>query len=114
MQGQRDRLLGVNDNLIRGNLIPARAQITAEQPPRVTEMVLPPGFRDEEAEQFEPDFDEDDVEDEDFDEDGPGTLAEEDEAIAGNGAAPEIDLLEESPPATAEEASEAEAGPNGA
>jgi len=51
---------------------------------------------------------------EDFDEDGPGTLAEEDEAIAGNGAAPEIDLLEESPPATAEEASEAEAGPNGA
>ncbi len=114
IQGQVDKLLGLKENVIIGKLIPARAQITVEQPPRVTEMVLPPGFRDEEAEEFEPDFDEDDFEDEDFDENGPGTLAEEDEAIAGNGAAPEIDLLEESPPATAEEASEAEAGPNGA
>src|SRR5438093_11008440 len=114
IQGQVDKLLGLKENVIIGKLIPARAQVTVEQPPRVTEMVLPPGFRDEEGEEFEPDFDDEDFEDEDFGDNGLGALAEEDQVIAENGAAQEVDFLEESPPATAEEASEVEAGPNGA
>ena len=44
IQGQVDKLLGLKENVIIGKLIPARAQITVEQPPRVTEMILPPGF----------------------------------------------------------------------
>ena len=44
IQGKVDHLLGLKENVIIGKLIPARAQITVEQPPRVTEMILPPGF----------------------------------------------------------------------
>src|SRR5438093_2877184 len=113
IQGQVDKLLGLKENVIIGKLIPARAQITVEQPARVTEMILPPGFRDEDGE-FEPDFEELDFEDEDLEENGLDALAGEDEELAGNGALPEVDLLEESPPATAEEASELEASGNGA
>src|SRR5213594_3080693 len=113
IQGQVDKLLGLKENVIIGKLIPARAQITVEQPARVTEMILPPRFRDEDGE-FEPDFEELDFEDEDLEENGLDGLAGEDEELAGNGALPEVDLLEESPPATAEEASELEASGNGA
>ncbi len=113
IQGQVDKLLGLKENVIIGKLIPARAQITVEQPARVTEMILPPRFRDEDGE-FEPDFEELDFEDEDLEENGLDALAGEDEELAGNGALPEVDLLEESPPATAEEASELEASGNGA
>jgi DNA-directed RNA polymerase subunit beta' len=109
IQGQVDKLLGLKENVIIGKLIPARAQITVEQPPRVTEMVLPPGFREEGGEELEPDFDDEDFEDEDFEDNGLDAFAADDEVTAGNGAAPEVDFLVESPPATAEEASEAEA-----
>src|SRR5438132_346904 len=112
IQGQVDKLLGLKENVIIGKLIPARAQITVEQPPRVTEMVLPPGFRDE-GDELEPEFEDEDFEDEDFD-DGLDALAGEDAAIVGNGATQEVDFLEESPPAKAEETGDIGAGANGA
>ncbi len=111
IQGQVDKLLGLKENVIIGKLIPARAQITVEQPLRVTEMVLPPGFADEElGEDFE-DLDED-FEDEDF-EDEPLDIAGEGEDPGENGAATEVDILEGPPPATAEEMNETDSGGNG-
>ncbi|MGH2670899.1 MAG: DNA-directed RNA polymerase subunit beta', partial [bacterium] len=50
ISGQVDRLLGLKENVIIGKLIPARANIVLEQPPRVTEMMLPPGLRVQGAE----------------------------------------------------------------
>jgi len=114
IQGQVDKLLGLKENVIIGKLIPARAQITVEQPVRVTEMILPPGFRDEGANEFEPEFEDEEFEDEDLEENGLEAVGGENEEFAGNGAAPEVEFLEESPPVTAEEASEADAGANGA
>jgi DNA-directed RNA polymerase subunit beta' len=102
INGQVDKLLGLKENVIIGKLIPARAQITVEQPLRVTEMVLPAGFADDEVlDDFEADIDED-WNDDDF-EDEP--LAVDEEAVTENGAS-EVDALEEPPPATAEEAQE--------
>ncbi|HLC28934.1 MAG TPA: DNA-directed RNA polymerase subunit beta', partial [Dehalococcoidia bacterium] len=115
IQGQVDKLLGLKENVIIGKLIPARAQITLEQPMRVTEMVLPPGFADEDEvrDEFESDLDEDWSED-DFDEEPLDTLGAENGDLGENGAAVEVQLLEQSPPTTAEEVTEPEAGENGA
>jgi DNA-directed RNA polymerase subunit beta' len=99
INGQVDKLLGLKENVIIGKLIPARAQVVIEQPFNVTEMVLPPGFGDDElGEDLDADLDDDWSDD--FDENGLGPVAD---SAAENGAA-EIDLLEEPAPATAEEA----------
>ncbi len=44
ISGQVDHLLGLKENVIIGKLIPARAQITVEQPAKIAELVLPPSF----------------------------------------------------------------------
>ena len=115
--------------MIIGKLIPARAQITVEQPMKVTEMILPSGFTEdgEAIEDFDVDLD-DDWGDDDFEEDvlvaeepiaenGAGVAAEPvaengagvaEEPVAENGAG-EIEMLEEPAPETAEEAAAEEA-----
>jgi DNA-directed RNA polymerase subunit beta' len=100
INGQVDKLLGLKENVIIGKLIPARAEVVVEQPLKVTEMVLPQGFDRDEGEDFDIDVD-DDWSDDDFEDDGLGP-----DGLGENGGA-EISLLEESPPATAEEAQEA-------
>jgi DNA-directed RNA polymerase subunit beta' len=100
INGQVDKLLGLKENVIIGKLIPARAKIVVEQPLKVTEMVLPSGFNDDEelGEDFDAEID-DDWSDDDFDENG---LAPIKDSPAKNGAG-EIDLIEEPAPATADE-----------
>jgi DNA-directed RNA polymerase subunit beta' len=50
ISGQVDRLMGLKENVIIGKLIPARAEVYVEPlPARVTEMALPAGMADEEA-----------------------------------------------------------------
>jgi DNA-directed RNA polymerase subunit beta' len=100
INGQVDKLLGLKENVIIGKLIPARAEVVVDQPLKVTEMVLPQGFDRDEGEAFDIDLDDDWSED-DFEDDGLGP-----DGLGENGGA-EISLLEESPPATAEEAQEA-------
>jgi DNA-directed RNA polymerase subunit beta' len=101
INGQVDKLLGLKENVIIGKLIPARAQVVIEQPLKVTEMVLPAGFADDEelGEDFDADLDDDWSED-DFEDNGLGPV---EDAATANGAG-EIDLLEEPAPETAEEA----------
>jgi DNA-directed RNA polymerase subunit beta' len=127
IQGQVDKLLGLKENVIIGKLIPARAQITVEQPPRVTEMILPPGFtadgnlRDEFDNDLDEDWSDEDLEEEPLDLFGGqnGDLAADgataaDGAITADGATTEVDLLEETPAETAEDVTEVEASGNGA
>jgi DNA-directed RNA polymerase subunit beta' len=126
IQGQVDKLLGLKENVIIGKLIPARAQITVEQPPRVTEMVLPSGFTDDGdlRDEFDTDLDEDwsddDLEEEPLDLFGGqnGELAANggtavDGGTAAGSATSAADLLEEEPPEIAEEPAEADASGNG-
>jgi DNA-directed RNA polymerase subunit beta' len=115
IQGQVDKLLGLKENVIIGKLIPARAQITVEQPIRVTEMVLPPGFNaeGEELEEFEADFDEDWSE-EDFDDEPLDPLAADNGDFADNGAAAEVQVLDEAPSPVVDGFAEPESGENGA
>jgi DNA-directed RNA polymerase subunit beta' len=100
INGQVDKLLGLKENVIIGKLIPARAKIVVEQPLKVTEMVLPSGFADEDelGEDFDAEID-DDWSDDDFDENG---LALVKDSPAENGAS-ESDPIEEPAPGTTEE-----------
>ncbi|HEV8574274.1 MAG TPA: hypothetical protein VGR43_06140, partial [Dehalococcoidia bacterium] len=113
IEGKSDQLIGLKENVIIGKLIPARAQVEVEQPMRVTEMILPPGFSDDselrdEFEDIDEDWNDDDFEDEPLD------IATEEDDFPDNGAASEVALLEETPPATAEEVMEPDSGGNGA
>jgi len=78
ISGQVDHLLGLKENVIIGKLIPARAPIVLEQPIKVTEMVLPPGFLEEGT---EADFDEDF---EDFPEEDIGEADDDPVGLMGN------------------------------
>jgi DNA-directed RNA polymerase subunit beta' len=103
INGQVDKLLGLKENVIIGKLIPARAQITVEQPLKISEMILPSGFSegDDLGEDFDADLD-DDWSDDDFDEE---PLVGEADELDGNGTG-EVSLLQESPPEETEEAPE--------
>jgi len=100
INGQVDKLLGLKENVIIGKLIPARAKVVIEQPLNVTEMVLPLGFAvdGELGEDLDADLD-DDWSDDDFEENGLGPVVD---AAAENGVG-DIDLVEESAPATADD-----------
>ena len=65
IKGEVDHLQGLKENVIIGKLIPARAPIVVEQPPRITEVMLPPGLRGETEEEFE--FEEEEEEEEEGD-----------------------------------------------
>jgi DNA-directed RNA polymerase subunit beta' len=71
IKGDVDHLLGLKENVIIGKLIPARAPIVVEQPPRIAEVMLPPGLRGEGDEELDFEGDEDEWE-------GFGELPEED------------------------------------
>ena len=93
ISGQVDHLLGLKENVIIGKLIPARAEVIVEAPPKVAEIALPASLlgESEEAEpELEPDWDIDD----DFEEPIPGlddidalldAEAQEDILLSGNG-----------------------------
>ncbi len=44
IKGDVDHLLGLKENVIIGKLIPARASIVVEQPPKISEIILPPAL----------------------------------------------------------------------
>jgi DNA-directed RNA polymerase subunit beta' len=100
VRGEVDHLLGLKENVIIGKLIPARAPIVVEQPPRVTEIMLPPGLRGETEEDLE--FEEE--EEEEFEEEEEGDWGAEEEFEEEASLEDEASSLDESgePPVSGE------------
>jgi len=105
VRGEVDHLLGLKENVIIGKLIPARAPIVVEQPPRVTEIMLPPGLRGETEEDLE--FEEE--EEEEFEEEEEGDWGAEEEFEEEASLEDEASSLDESgePPVSGEPSEDA-------
>ena len=105
INGQVDHLLGLKENVIIGKLIPARAEIVVEQPLKVTEMVLPPGFWQttiELDEDFDADLDDDWSDDLDSVEGTDGCSAWSMRTVAGAKTAQPRSIVVEEPDPEAE------------
>ncbi len=97
VRGEVDHLLGLKENVIIGKLIPARAPIVVEQPPRVTEIMLPPGLRGETEEDLEFEEEEEEEEFEEEEEGDWGADEELEDEASFEAEAPGMDEMEEPP-----------------